>query len=306
MKEYFGLQLKRANRWLQDSGFNPLLALGLSLAVFGLLSIYLFYKTPYAVYVYLLISLFFTATLSEEKRNEWLEYCFRKADYKKLRIVENSLAALPFLLFLIVRSYFWFALLLEILSVLLVLLRLKTTVHFTLPTPFYKRPFEFTVGFRNTFFLFPVAYLLTAISIMAGNFNLGIFSLLLSFLVVLTYFTKVESENYVWVYNLSAGGFLWKKLRMALLFATLLALPIILSLGIYFYSDMLYLLLFLLLGYVYLIGMVLGKYASFPERLSLPKSILLGICIVFPQGLLILVPIFYKQSVSRLNRLLQR
>lgn len=306
MKEYFGLQLKRTNRWFKDNGFNPLLAYGLSLVVFVLLSIYLFYKTPYAPYIYLLISLFLTAKLSEDKRNEWLEYCFRKADYKKLRIVENSLAAMPFLLFLIARSHFWFALLLGLLSVLLALLRLKTTVHFTLTTPFYQRPFEFTVGFRNTFFLFPVAYLLTAISIMAGNFNLGVFSLLLVFLVVLTYFTKVESEYYVWVYNLSAGGFLWKKLRMALLFTTLLALPTILSLGIYFYSDILYLLLFLLLGYVYLVGMVLGKYASFPERLSLPKSILLGICIAFPQGLLILVPIFYKQSVSRLNRLLQR
>lgn len=294
------------NRQLRDNGFNPLLAFGLLLAVFALFSVYLFYKTPYAAYIYLLISLFFTGQLSETKRNEWLEYCFKKADYKKLRITENSLAALPFLLFLLIKGFFWSALFLGPLSVLLAIVRLKTTLHFTLPTPFYKRPFEFTVGFRNTFFLFPAAYLLTIIAIVAGNFNLGIFSLLLVFFTVMTYFTKVDPDYYVWIYNLSPGCLLWTKVRMALVFATLLCLPVILTLGIFFYAEVLFLLLFLLLGYTYLAGMVLGKYASFPDRLSLPKSILLGLCMAFPLCLPILIPIFYKQSVSRLNILLQR
>ena len=69
-----------------------------------------------------------------------------------------------------------------------------------MPTPFSKNPFEFTTGFRRTLLIFPLAYALTVIAINVDNLNLGIFSILLIFLIVLSFYSKPEEEYYVWVH----------------------------------------------------------------------------------------------------------
>jgi peptidoglycan/LPS O-acetylase OafA/YrhL len=119
MKEYFILQCKMTNRKLKDFGLNPLLGYLLILTSFLVLSIFLFHKTEFALYVYILISLALTAKLSEIGRNDFLKLCFNNTHYKLIRIAENFSVTLPFLFFLLYKESFVGSVILVVLSLLL-------------------------------------------------------------------------------------------------------------------------------------------------------------------------------------------
>jgi len=184
-------------------------------------------------------------------------------------------------------------------------LNFKTTYHITLPTPFFKKPFEFTVGFRNTFYLLIIAYFLTVMAIISDNFNLGILALILVFLCTLTYYMKPENEYYVWSYRLTPSRFLTTKVRTALLYSSFLIAPIIISLGIFYVQFIGILLIFMLLGYLFLIATISAKYAAYPGELDLARAILLGICFAFPPLLIVIIPFFAHQAVTKLNEILK-
>jgi hypothetical protein len=216
------------NRRFKDTGFEPLLAYPLLTIGFIGLSIYLFNKTEFAVYVYLLSALTLIGKLSETRRTEFLKICFGDIQLKKIRITENLARSMPFFAFLLYKQLFLFAGFLLALTTILALVNFRTTLNFTIWTPFSKRPFEFTTGFRNTFYLFFVAYVLTFIAISVNNFNLGVFAMLLLFATTLSYYTKPENEYYVWTYNSNPRQFLFSKIKTAILFSSSLALPIVL------------------------------------------------------------------------------
>ena len=216
MQEYFKLQYRLNNRKLVDFGLNPFIAALLLLTGFITLSMYLFTKTEYAGYVYVFIALSFVFILSETKRNDFLKLCFSKKNYLKTRMVENVMVALPFVFFLVYKSLLIAPLILVTVAVLFVFIDFKATYTVTIPTPFYKKPFEFLTGFRNTFILFALSYCLTFFAVTVNNFNLGIFAVLCMLLTISTYYTKPEHEYFVWSYNLTARQFLEEKIKTAL------------------------------------------------------------------------------------------
>ncbi len=305
MKDYFILQSKLLSRKLSDTGVNPLLGVLLAIALFIGLSVYLFSKVAYAPYVLSLIAIGVISNLSETRRNEFLKICFGDAKFKQLRVVENLIVALPFILFLCYKLLFLFALCLAIVAVLLALSSFSTSLNFTIPTPFYKKPFEFTVGFRNTFYLFAVAYALAIIAVWANNFNLGIFALLFVFAITLSYYAKPENEYFVWSHNLSVNQFLFDKLTTAFLYSTVLALPVVAILGVGFINQLHFALLFLLPGYAFLMCVVLAKYSAYPNEMSLPQGLLLAMCVWFPPALIAVIPYFFIRSGKRLQYLLK-
>ena len=304
MKEYFQLQFRMTNRKLTDFGLNPIIGFCLLLVGFIGLSIYLFSKTEFAEYIYILIALSFVSKLSERKRNDFLKYCFKDTDYRKLRLTENSIVVLPFIAFLVYEQLFPSVILLTILTLLMALINFNSTFNYTLPTPFYKKPFEFAVGFRSTFYLFLLAYFLTFVAVSVGNFNLGVFAILLVFLVSLSFYSKPENEYYVWTFIDTPKGFLIKKIKTGLVYSTILIIPILIVLGIFFLSETYTLLIFLLLGYVYLVTIILAKYSNYPNEMNLPQGILIGISLLFPPILIGIIPFFYLQSIKRLNDIL--
>ena len=77
----------------------------LILLAFVGLSMSLFYRTTFAPYMYVLISLSLTSNLNEIKRNDFLKICFGNERYIKLRVFENLIIALPFVIFLIYEIY---------------------------------------------------------------------------------------------------------------------------------------------------------------------------------------------------------
>lgn len=304
MKDYFQLQYKMLNRKMIDFGLPLLIGYPLLLFLFILLSNYLFGNTEFANYVYGLIALSFVSRLSDPKRNDFLKSIFNKDKYKKLRVIENLIYCLPFTLFLIYKEQFVFSILLNLLVIITMLFNFSTNVNVTIPTPFSKKPFEFTVGFRKTFYVFPIAYVLTYISVSVGNFNLGVFSVLLIGITCFSYYSKIENDYFVWNYNLSPKEFLVEKTKTCLINFLLLSLPIIITLSFSFFNQIDILIVFILLCFAYLTTIIYAKYSSFPNEMNVSQLILIATSLIFPPILLIFIPLFYYQSIKKLKDIL--
>lgn len=305
MKEYFELQCRMTNRRFKDTGFEPLFAYLILTVGFVGLSIYLFGKTEFAEYIFQLSALTLIGKLSEIRRTDFLKNCFGDTKLKKIRVTENLICSLPFLIFLLYKQLFLSAFLLFILATILALLNFRTTLNFTIWTPFSKRPFEFTTGFRNTFYLFFAAYALTVIAVSVNNFNLGVFAMLLVFATTLSYYTKPENEYYVWTYNVKAREFLFSKIKTAILFSTSIALPIAIVITTFYPQNIGILSLLFLVGWAFLISVIVSKYSAYPDEMNITQGILLALCIWFPPILVVLIPYLFKKSENRLSSLLK-
>lgn len=305
MLTYFKLQFNMCSRVFKDSGITPIVAFVVLFALFTGGSVYLFRFTSYAQYVYFMGALTLTGQLSDSRRNDFLKICFPEHKYYQIRITENLLLAFPFTLILLYQGCFWAALALPIVSVLLVFVNFKTSANITIPTPFYAKPFEFAVGFRNTFYIIAVSYALGIIAIAVNNFNLGVFSLLIVFTIALSYYSNPEDEFYVWVYSLTPRAFLFEKIKTAIVYSSLQVLPITISLILFFSGNIGILLLVLVVGWAFLICMIVSKYAAYPDQLNIAQGIIMAICIGFPPLLVVLIPYLFFKSENRLNGLLK-
>jgi hypothetical protein len=290
---------------MQDFGLHPVIGYALSLIAFAGFSFLLFYKIKFAEYIYIIIPVYLSFNLSETNRNDFLKSCFNSKDYKIIRVIENWIVALPFIVFLLYKHCLLTPAILIVLVSLSSLMNTKTRFSVVILTPFFKRPFEFTVGFRNTFYLFIVSCILTGIALFVDNFNLGIFALVLVYLTTWTYYLKPEKDYFVWIYSLSPLKFILQKMKTAWLYSSLLALPVILFLGTFYPENTGILLVGCLLGYAFLILMISAKYSAYPNEINLPQLVLIILCFCFPPLLIVAIPFLSAQSVTQLNRILK-
>lgn len=304
MRDYFELQLVMTNRKIKEAGVNPALDYFLGLIAFVFLLEFLFYKTEFAKYLVILACLSFQFRLSEKDRTDFLLSTYGDKLKNKIRVLENLIISTPFVFILVYKSLFPEAIILLLCSITVTLFSFHSNFNLTIPTPFSKNPFEFSVGFRKTFLLFPLTYVLTAISINVINFNLGVFSMLLMFLVTLSYYSKPEKEFYVWVHADTPKSFLMKKMIIATKNSTLLTIPISLGLLIFYPTEYNLILLFLFIGILFLWTMVLAKYSAYPSEISLPEGIIIAFALSFPPLILLVIPYFYTKSIKNLRRIL--
>lgn len=305
MKQYFILQFKMINRQLIEWGIVPLIGYVVGLFVFIIISLKLFENTQYAEYIFIVLAISLVIKLNEISRNDFLKICYSKVEYIKIRIVENIIVSIVFITFLCYQEKYLSAFLLFIAACVMALIDLKNKSSFTLPTPFFKYPFEFTVGFRSNYLIYFFAYFLTCMSISVNNFNLGIFSLILTLLSCLYYYTNTEDEFYVWVFSLTPKEFLKYKLKNIILYSTILCLPIIVSLSLFFYTKIDIILGIQCLGYLVIYKTMLAKYTVFPEKLNIRFTIVIVLTMWFPPLLLIIIPYLYLQSIKKLKEILQ-
>jgi hypothetical protein len=304
MKDYFKLQLVMTNRNIKEAGFNPLLGCILSLTAFFLLSEYIFQKTEFAKYLVVLACVSLQIKLSEKNRTDFLLSTFGDKTKKKIRILENLFVCIPFIAILIYKNNIVEAIILLVFSVVLAAFSFHTNFNFSIPTPFSKRPFEFSVGFRKSFFIFPIAYALTIIAIKVDNLNLCIFSMLLIFLTTLSYYYKPEQEFYVWVHAETPKIFLKNKILNATKNVTLLVAPILISFLMFYPSEYELILPFFLIGLLFLWTIILAKYSAYPGEMNLPEGIVIAFSLYFPPLLLALIPFFYSKSINKLKFIL--
>ncbi len=304
MKAYFNLQLTRITRGFTDHGIAPVLGYLLLIVGYFGLSNYLFTKTSYAPYGYVIVALLLIARLSDLQRTEFIQLCFGKTRMKQIRLIENGSAALPFSLFLLYKQQPIFAAGLLCGAVLLALFRFPTLVRVVLWTPFSKRPYEFPQGFRKTYGLLLVIYAITAMGILVNNLNLSVVMIVIVYGLTSSFYTKNEPKYFVWVHKKSASAFLLDKLKTAVLFASTLALPVLVALFLVYPTNALFIVLFLVIGICLLVTLILAKYADYPDEMRIAHAFLLAVAIFLPPLFLGLIPYFYLKALKQLKPLL--
>lgn len=304
IRHYFGLQYKRLDRKLRNLGTIPLVVYLLLPLLFVLLSYYLFSKSSFAALLLVLSAFYAFLQLSDTERNYFLKNTYTKPVYQSIRMLENGIISLPFLIVLLLHKAYGYSFSLLILTLIMALYTSKKSIAFYLPTPFAKRPFEFILGFRKTFWAYPIIYGLCLIAILVKNFNLGLFSVLVLSWNCYSYYSKVEESFYVWNYKFDPKKFLFLKLKIALQNFLLLSMPLIVSLLYFFPEEYLLLLLLYLFCSLYMLTFVLGKYAAFPEELDVVQAITIALSLLFPPLLIFIMLHFYSQAKQKLNPIL--
>ncbi|WP_299117467.1 ABC transporter permease [uncultured Winogradskyella sp.] len=259
----------------------------------------------FAIHLYILLAFRVLIKLIGKQKNDFLKFLLTKKNYILTKLIENFIGILPFVFFLTYKKLFLYIPIFIALAITSIFFNFNRGFNFTIPTPFYKKPFEFTIGFRNTFYIFPIVYYLLYISVSVKNFNLSVFSMLMIFLVVSSYYSKLENEYFIWNYKTSPEEFIHKKIKTGLTYTTLLSSPIFIVIGINFTAEFETLLIFWLLANAYLTTIILAKYAAYPFQTDLPQWVFIGISIAFPPLLIIQIPYFYFQSRKKLNTILE-
>lgn len=305
MHDYFALQFRLANRHLSDFGIQPALGYLLMAIIFSGFTAYLFNVTSFASYVYALLALGFSSLLSEAGRTGFLKQHFSQKQFLIIRCVENITLVLPFIIGLLIYQNWLLALGVMVISAALSYTSIERNLNIVIPTPFYRYPFEFTIGFRKNYPVVILAGFLMIMAVLYHNANLGLFAVALVLLVCLMFYMQSETVYLVWIHALSPPRFLIHKISLALLYATLLCLPFAAVILIFFMDHAGYLAMIYLLGILYLATAVLGKYAFFPAPMNVPQGLLMAFSFGFPPMLLFLLPYFYKRSVRQLKPVLQ-
>ncbi len=302
---YFQLQFKLLNRRFKELGFEPWFAYVLILLTLMTVVHQSFERYSFAPYVFVALYMLLQVNLGNQKRIDFLKTVFTSRKFRRIRLLENALMALPFMIEFIVYQK-WIALAsLGLTTILLALINVKISHQKTLPTPFSKRPFEFSVGFRSAFLLLIACYILMGIGLYVDNFNLGMFSILALFVVCMGFYTQPEEEFYVWIHHHSTSTFLFSKVKTALMNASLLSAPLVLILLGFYPMNGGYIALFVLITFVFMIAVVLAKYAAYPNEIQLIQVFFLGISIPAPFLLLLFIPLFYNQATNRLKSYLK-
>ncbi len=188
-----------------------------------------------------------------------------------------------------------------VLSGLISLLNSVRWIKFQIPSPFSKRPYEFTIGFRRFYLFIFGIYSLTFISIYYNNLNLGLFSLILIYLLCLTFYSHLDPIFYVWIHAQSPNVFLMNKIKTALIYSFCLSLLIVLPLTYFYKNEIQVILITLVVGIFYLIAGVFAVYVNYPKRMTLSQQLQLCFGILFPPILILVILNFYSQATNRLK-----
>ncbi|MEI6411908.1 MAG: ABC transporter permease, partial [Bacteroidota bacterium] len=95
--------------------------------------------------------------------------------------------------------------------------------------------------------------------------------------------------------------FLRKKIGTALLYSSILSIPLSIVLSVYFPENLNVLIGIQGLGYLFLATTVLAKYSAYPREMSVPQGLIFGLCLWFPPIIIVMIPLYYKQAIKRLN-----
>lgn len=304
MRSYFALQCRLLNRQFIDFGLHPILGYLLVVILFTGFSAYLFYNVVYAAYVYGILGLGITSLLSESGRVGFLRQHFSKTEFQAIRVYENALVILPFTLGLLINRQWLIAFSALAIALLMSLSTVERNLNITIPTPFYRYPFEFVTGFRRNYPVILAAGFVLTMAVLYGNANPGLFALAVVMLVCLSYYMQTETSYLVWIYAMTPIQFLAHKVCIAMMYTALMSLPFIIVLLIFFTGHAGFIALLFGLGMLYLLATILGKYAFFPASINLPQGIMIAISFWFPPLLLILIPYFYTRAIRQLKPIL--
>lgn len=302
MRHYFQLQFTMLNRRMRDFGINPVLGYMLLTGLFiGFVKALYYRVEEYAPWILIGACLMAQTPLSQKERSDFLQTTFGKQRKTKIRIVENIIISLPFVAALILNQCFNQVAIIILLSIVSSLVIFSGNVGFVIPTPFAKHPFEFTTGFRYTFYLIALVYAITVIAVNVNNLNLGLATIVAVYLIAASYYSKPEDVFYVWIFAKTPRTFLRLKVLEALKNVSSMALPPIALLTVFYYTEIHLIIIAAFVGTIFLITMVLAKYSSYPDGMGMSVTVMLILVLMFPPSVLVAIPYFYYRSINQLK-----
>ncbi|MEL6194093.1 MAG: hypothetical protein AAFR66_18680 [Bacteroidota bacterium] len=301
---YFSLQFLALRRKVQPIGFPPVTAyLGISL-IAVVCSILILDKFPFAGWIYASLSLFLIGKLSGKSRNSFLKLQFPSASYYLLRVVENMLAGIfPFMMLGLFQQALP-AVFLFTGAMGLVFLRFDPGISLNFPTPFFKHPFEFIVGFRQYIWLILGSYFLTYQGVRVENFTLIVVGYIFLVISLPSFLSIVEKHFHVWIYDKNPRALLLYKMWIGILYSSLLSLPVGTVAILYFPNQQLTLFFLQTMIYLNVGSVIIVKYARFPQKADVFFSIMVGLGMAFPPFLLFIYFYFGPKAYKNLSQLL--
>lgn len=300
-KFYFQLQFLLLNRWWRTIGLAPAMGHVLGVGLFILGSVVLYRETEWASWIYLFFAAGVLARAAGHRRNQFLRRIFPHRDYYRLRILENGLLILPFLVFMATQGAWSFAAGLLGLGLILALIPPPAIRQIRIPSPFFRYPFEFSLGFRRSYGIYMLAVFLVFMAIRVDNYHLGTFALLMILLTCLSYYGQPEPIYFVWMYARTPRDFLRHKVGVSWGYLCLALAPFLLALILYDPAQWYIPLILPLGGMAAMAAVILTKYAAYPRPMNVAQGVLLALGLSFPPLLLFVVPYFYKKSIRSLH-----
>ena len=305
MKFYFSIQFKRLHRHLKDFGVEPLIGYVLLVGAFYGASNRIFERLPYAPYIYMVFSLAIVFAIKTFfLKIDFLKLHYLKNYFRKLLISSHLIIAMPFVGFLVYKSFPIHAIVLFFAAFFFSFIPQAKEIQLVIPTPFYRRPFEFIIGFRKTFGYLLIAYAFLGIGLVVDNYNLSMAAIVIVFLVCAMYYMMADPHFYIWIHSLGPKDFLKHKITIAIRYSVLLTSPLLVILGFKDYTKFPIVLLFECFGIFFLSLSILIKYAFNKVGVSIIQSVILGVCFFFPPIMLFTIPYFYKKAINELKLLL--
>lgn len=301
MKMYFSLQTKRIIRNIEQFGINAWLGIVLAAVAFAVLSLLLYSRVALPQYIYPLFTIPAVYSLGRLRRNEFLQNIFTYKGYRQVRLLENLLVAIPFCIFLLLKQQYISALAALAAAALCSLYNKVDRSGLVIPTPFGKRPFEFTIGVRKNWWLLLLFYIITGIAISVNNFNLGITAFVGTWLLGMSFYSKAEPLFYVWVHAQTPARFLQQKIKTSIIYSLCMSLPLAIALTVFYPANVLIILLVVVIGLLYVTMGVAGKYAIYPQEIQMIHVIKMIAGMICPPLLLVIIPHFYNRAIKTLN-----
>ncbi|WP_158656141.1 hypothetical protein [Sphingobacterium sp. HMA12] len=303
MNNYLKLQYKLLTRHFKATGLPiavaPLLLLGVCY-----LAHYLLLQYPvFGSYTLLLSNFQLLFLLTEKNRNDFLKNTFSTKDFYTIRLLENGLVILPSMLIFLFLGLWLYGVALIALAVVFAFLIFKAFGK-SIPTPFTKKPFEFIIGFRRSYLLIFILYILGAIGFYVMNPNLVLFCIAGISLTAVFYYQLPEPIFYLWNSRESPARFLLRKFRRGILQCLLFAFPLLLTYAFIFSSEW-FNAVIVLGGILFLLPFAITlKYVAYPREINFPEVFALVLCFSFYPLILALLPFYYFKALKNLKNYL--
>jgi len=302
---YLRLQYRRGIRALKDNGIYPWLAIPLILTIFVFITYRLLNGFAYGEFLYPILGLSISSSMADSRRVDFIKSISHPGEFRLIRLSEQLVIITPFIIGLLIFGWTFQALGLFIIGIIVSFLDKQIALPFALPTPFGKRPFEFSRGFRNAFLVILGCYILVPLGLSVDNFNLAIASIAGIGLASGNYFIQPEPRFYVWIHNMNPSRFLLEKSKTILHHTLISVTPPVLAL-LYYYPDKIGIITLLVLSAIaFTIMCMLAKYLAYPSDINIIAGFAMGISIFFPPLMLIIIPVFYFKAINRLLQVLR-
>jgi hypothetical protein len=304
MRDYFLLQKTLLERQLRALELAPWVVYLVAPVLFFCLGWLLLGRGDWAVWLVVFMGASTVNLLGTMERNDFLRGLFLKGDYRKIRLIENGLVVLPFVLLLLVRGFWGAAAGAGGVGLAMSVLTSRGWNAWVLPTPFSRNPFEFAIGFRKYWWMLLIALFLLVMGIRADNFELSLFAYFVTVFIGCQSHANPEPGFFVWIHTFTPEAFLRRKITLAIKHQLILCLPFLLAVLFFFPGQWMVCLVGLVLGLAYLVLWLTVKYSVFPNEIDIGQAFVIALgMIVFPT-MLVIVPVFYARAKRRVALLL--